>query len=200
MCHHDKCLQNVLHLIVTAGEKLEKARTYLDFGDSCIHVEIHHQIMGLFKDPHNTVFALLTDGAQLTMKKHSNTWILILILFNLPPKIQYKSKNVIINFATPGPNSCGNIESFMHPLFEEFAQAAEGIWIWDAIDLSYFFHHGYLVLGLGDMLRSAKINRMAGHSVIFGDQFSQVQAAKASSAKGAKAQYYLMLADYLNPD
>ena len=203
MRHRDKCLQKALHLIATAGDKLEKARTYSDFGDSYVHVEIHHKTMGLFKDPRDTAFVLSTDGAQLTMKKHSNTWILILILFNLPPDLRYKSKNVIINFATPGPNSPGDIESFMRPLFEELAQAAEGMWIWDALDSSYFFHHGYLVLGLGDMLGSAKINGMAGHSVIFGDRFSHVQAAKASNTKGAKAQYYPMLnptADNLNPD
>lgn len=201
MRHCDKCLQEVLHLIATAGDNLENAQTYSDFGDSYVHVEVHHKTMGLFKDPRDTAFALSTDGAQLTMKKHSNTWILILILFNLPPKIRYKSKNVIINFATPGPNSPGNIESFMCPLFEELAQAAEGIWIWDAVDSSYFFHHSYVVLGLGDMLGSAKINGMAGHSAIFGDRFSHVQAAKSSSAKGAKAQYYPMLTtDNLNPD
>jgi len=108
-------------------------RNYSDFADSKIHTDIHYKGLGLFKDPRNIAFALPSDSVQLTMKKHSNTWILILILLNLPSEIRYCSNNIIINFATPGPNSPGDIESFLCPLFEEMAQAGEGIWIWDAL-------------------------------------------------------------------
>jgi len=80
-------------------------------------------------------FVFSTDGAQLMMKKHSNTWLLILTILNLPPDIHYKC-GVIINLATPGPNSPGLIEMFIQPLFEEMAQANEGIWIWDALNSS----------------------------------------------------------------
>jgi len=40
--------------------------------------------------------------------------------------------------AIPGPNSPGDIESFLYPLFEDITWASEGIWIWDAVDSSYF--------------------------------------------------------------
>ena len=63
---------------------------------------------------------------------------MILIILNLPGSIQYQTTNVIINFATPGPNSPGNIESFIWPLFQEMAMASEGIWMWDAIDSAHF--------------------------------------------------------------
>jgi hypothetical protein len=180
--HRDSCLKQALHLV-------GRAKTYSDFGDSKIH-EMQRTKMSLFEDARDISFALSTDGAQLTMKKHSNTWLLILIILNLPPTIRYKTKNVIINFATPGPNSPGDIESFIQPLFEEMAMASEGIWIWDAIDSSYFMGHACIVMALGDMLGSAKLNGMAGHSAIFGDRFALVQGAKASNSKGAKAQYY----------
>jgi len=68
-------------------------------------------------------------------------------------------------------------------------QASEGIWMWDAVD-SYFVNHACLCMALGDMLGSAKLNGMAGHSAIYGDHFSMVQGAQASLAKGSKAQYY----------
>ncbi|EDR04700.1 uncharacterized protein LACBIDRAFT_304027 [Laccaria bicolor S238N-H82] len=54
------------------------------------------------------------------------------------------------------------------------AMSSEGIWMWDAVDSSYFVNHAYIVMALGDMLGSAKLNGMAGHSAIFGDQFTMV--------------------------
>lgn len=148
--------------------------------------------MHLFQDSQDIALALSTDGAQSTMKKQSNTWLLILIVLNLPPDIQYITENVIINLATLGSNSPGDIELFLQPLFEEMAQASKGFWIWDAVDSSYFIHHAYITMALGDMLSSAKPNGMAGHSAIFGDYFSFVQEAKASVNRGAKALYYSM--------
>jgi hypothetical protein len=43
-------------------------------------------------------------------------------------------------------------------------------------------------MGLGDMLGSAKISGMAGHTAVYGDRFSTVKGARASA--GTKAQYY----------
>ena len=62
--------------------------------------------------------------------------------------------------------------------------------MWDAVDSSYFLNHACICMALGDMLGSAKLNGMAGHSAIYGDCFSMVKGARASLAKGAKAQYY----------
>jgi hypothetical protein len=45
---------------------------------------------------------------------------------------------------------------------------------------------------LGDMLGSAKLSGMVGHSAIFGDRFSLVQGARSKISRGAKAQYYPM--------
>jgi hypothetical protein len=178
--HRDNCLKQALHLVGTALSE----KKYSDYGSSQVHV-MHHNYMGLFKDKHDIAFALSTDGAQLTMKKQSNTWILILTILNLPPTIRYKTENVIINFATPGPNSPGDIESFLYPLFQSMAEASEGIWMYDAIDSSVFISKAYITMALGDMLGSAKLNGMSGHTAIFGDRFSLVKGAKSSLEKGA---------------
>ena len=124
------------------------------------------------------------------MKRHSDTWLLILIFLNFPPELRYKSQKVFYPFAIPGPNPPGNIESFLWLMFEEMLMASEGIWMWDAVDSSYFVNHACICMALGDMLGSAKLNGMAGHSAIYGDRFSMVKGAKASLNKGAKAQYY----------
>ncbi|KIL53929.1 hypothetical protein M378DRAFT_53753, partial [Amanita muscaria Koide BX008] len=54
------------------------------------------------------------------------------------------------------------------------AKANEGIWMWDAVDSSYFVCHASICMILGDMLGSAKLNGMAGHSAVHGDRFSMV--------------------------
>jgi hypothetical protein len=164
ICHRDACLRAALQAVGTAATMPR----YSDFGDSVIH-QYQHNNLHLFQDSRNIALALSTDGAQLTMKKQSNTWLLILIVLNLPPSIRYTSGNVIINLATPGPNSPGDIESFIYPLFEEMAQASEGLWIWDAVDSAYFVHCAYITMTLGDMLGSAKLSGMAGHQAVLGD-------------------------------
>ncbi|XP_006454906.1 hypothetical protein AGABI2DRAFT_57024, partial [Agaricus bisporus var. bisporus H97] len=53
-------------------------------------------------------------------------------------------------------------------------QASEGLWMWDAITSSNFVLRAWIVMALGDMLGSAKLNGMAGHSAIYGDRFSLI--------------------------
>ena len=76
--------------------------------------------------------AILTDGTQLTMKKHSNTWVLILIILDLPPRSQYKTEHIIINVTTLSPNFPRDIESFIQSLFED--------------------NHAHIVMAVSDML------------------------------------------------
>jgi len=146
--------------------------------------------LGLFRDARDTAITISTNGAQLTMKKQSNVWLLIVVLLNLPPERWYRAKNIIIPLAIPGPSSPGNIESFIYPLFQEMAKASKGIWTWDAVDSSYFVLRAYLCGVKGDMLGLAKLNEMAGHAALHGDRFSMVQGARTSKEKGAKTQYY----------
>jgi hypothetical protein len=146
--------------------------------------------MGLFEGKRDVALALSSDGAQLTLKKQSSTWISILMILNLPAEFCYHSGNMIINFAIPGPNVPGDVESFLRPMFEELAKGSEGIWIWDAIDSAWFLIHVYLVIMLGDMLGSAKVNGMSGHTAVHGDRFSMVQGARSSLRTGSKSQYY----------
>ena len=89
--------------------------------------------MGLFRDGRDTALAISSDGAQLTMKKQSTMWPLIVVLLNVPPEMCYKANNVIIPLAILGPLAPSNIESFIYPLFEEMAME-----VLEAIDSSYF--------------------------------------------------------------
>jgi hypothetical protein len=191
--YRDNCLKETLHILSIAKSSPAShatKRTYSDFPNSQVHC-IQHEKPGLLQDPRDIAFALSTDGAQLTMKKLSNTWVLLLILFNFPPEMRYKTSKTMVNFAIPGPHSPGDIESFLYPLFEEFAQGSEGFWMWDAVDSSMFVKRFYPVLGNGDMLGSVKINGMAGHTALYGDRFSMVPATRNRlQGNNAKALYY----------
>ena len=182
----DRMLQCTLSLL-RDGTKI--MQTYSDFGDSAVQEHLHCNL-NILQNGRDIALALSTDGAQLTMKKQSNAWIALLILLNLPAEIRYQTNHTMVSFIIPGPCNPGDIESFMHPLFEDMAKANEGIWMWDAVDSSYFVCHAYICMILGDMLGSAKVNGMAGHSAFHGDRFSMVEGARSSLKKGSKYQYY----------
>jgi hypothetical protein len=55
--------------------------------------------MNLFEYSCESAFALSSDGTQLTVKKQSDAWWLILILLNLPAEIRYRAHNIILAFA-----------------------------------------------------------------------------------------------------
>jgi len=73
--HKDRCLQKALHVTAKATQKYSNCGNY--------RVHRHHYDMGLFKDPCYIALAISTDGTQLTMKKQSDTWLVILMLLSL---------------------------------------------------------------------------------------------------------------------
>jgi len=184
MRHRDNCLKQTL-AVLAEGAGVKRS----EFANSRNHVR-HYEKMGLFRDKRDTALSISSDGAQLTMKKQSNMWLLVMVLLNLSPELCYKANNVIIPLVIPGPSAPGDVESFIYPLFEEMARASVGMWTWDAVDSSYFVLRAYICGIKGDMLGSAKLSGMAGHSALHGDRFSLVQGAYPSKEKGAKAQYY----------
>lgn len=70
------------------------------------------------------------------------------------------------------------------------ARSSEGIWVYDALKSSYFVHRSAIAIVCSDMLGSAKVNGMAGHTVHFGDRFSYVESTHSSLKSGSKSLYY----------
>ena len=73
----------------------------------------------------DTAITISGDGAQLTMKKQSDVWVLIVTILNLPPNTWSRAANIIIPLVIPGPSSPGNVESFVYVLYEELAKCYE---------------------------------------------------------------------------
>ena len=156
---------------------------YSDFSDSISHLN-HFRHLNLFQSETDTAITISGDGAQLTMKKKSDVWVLIVTILNLPPDMRSKAANTIIPLVIPGPSSPGNVESFIYVLYEELAKLSAGIWTMDALSGKYFLLKVYLCGVLGDMLGSAKLSRMAGHMASYGCRFSMVRGARPSKHRG----------------
>jgi hypothetical protein len=152
---------------------------YSDFSDSINHINHSH----LFQNETDTAISISGDGAQLTMKKQSDVWVLIVTILNLPPDMRIKATNIIIPLVIPGPRSPGNVESFVYVLYEELAKLSVGIWTKDALG-QFFLLKVYLCGVLGDMLGSAKLSKMAGHMAVHGCRFCTVQGARPTVKKG----------------
>ena len=153
---------------------------YFDFSDSINHINHAH----LFQNETDCAISISGDGAQLTMKKQSNVWVLIVTILNLPPNMRTKATNIIIPLVIPGPYSPGNVESFVYVLYEELAKLSVGIWTKDALSGQFFLLKVYLCGVLGDMLGSAKLSKMAGHMALHGCRFCTVQGARPNADKG----------------
>ena len=168
---------------------------YSDFSDSINHIN-HYQEKHLFQNETDTAITISGDGAQLTMKKQSDVWVLIVTILNLPPSMRSRAANIIIPLVIPGPSSPGNVESFIYVLYEELAKLSVGVWTWDALSERSFLLKIFLCGVLGDMLGSAKLSRMAGHMALYGCRFSMVRGARSSKDKGM-IQYYTFETFYL---
>lgn len=163
---------------------------YSDFSDSINHINHFHN--HLFQKETDTAITISGDGAQLTMKKQSDVWVLIVTILNLPPNMRSKAANIIIPLVIPGPSSPGNVESFLYILYEELAQLSVGVWTLDAFSGKYFLLKVFLCGVLGDMLGSAKLSRMAGHMTLYGCHFSMVRGARPSKERGISIQYIIL--------
>lgn len=182
--NRDSLLQKTLKLLKAASAIATGNRTFSDFADSDIHIH-YHETMRLFTDSRDVAFFLFTDKAQLTMKKQSNIWFIIIINLNLLAYLRYQLENIIIPLFIPNSQSPGDLESFLYPLYWDFAKFSERIWFWGADQEKYFLLKAYICIILEDMLGSAKLSRNTGHTDYSGDRFSKVKGAKCTTGKKA---------------
>jgi len=157
-------------------ESNSSPKAHSDFSNSLNHINQSLE-SGLFQNETDTAITISGDGAQLTMKKQSDVWVLVVTILGLPPDMRSKAANIIIPLVIPGPCSPGNVESFVYVLYEELARLSVGVWTKDALSGKFFLLKVYLCGVLGDMLGSAKLSKMAGHMATYGCRFSTVHGA-----------------------
>ena len=104
------------------------------------------------------------SGAQLYRHKKSDCWVYIWILLDLAPDERYKVRNILPGGIIPGPESPGNIESFLFPgLAHLSAIQKEGLKIWDAYHQRTVLSFVFLLLVLADAVAMALLSGSVGH-------------------------------------
>ncbi|KAG9093159.1 hypothetical protein FS749_014971, partial [Ceratobasidium sp. UAMH 11750] len=130
----------------------------------------------LFTSPTDIALGLSTDGFSLYKRRHrgcSTAWPIILINYNLHPRIQTRLENVICVGVIPGPKQCKDLNSFLIPLLEELLKLEAGVdssRVAAAGDVdargSYFVLRAFLIMLFGDIPAVAKLLAMKGHNAI----------------------------------
>ena len=107
---------------------------------------------------------LSINGAQLYESKQSDIWIYIWILVDLAPDKRYKIKNILPGGIIPGPETPGDIDSFLFPgLSHLTALQKEGLPIWDAYHKEHAVLFLFLLLILADSVAMMELSGLVGH-------------------------------------
>ncbi|KAG9078309.1 hypothetical protein FRC06_008433, partial [Ceratobasidium sp. 370] len=131
-----------------------------------------------FDNPEDIALGLSTDGFMLLKRWRRGlltAWPIILINYNLHPRIQTQLENVICVGVVPGPKQCKDLNSFLIPLLEELLRLENGIQeskVTTAGDMgekegSYFVLCVFIIIIFGDIPAIAKLLAMKGHNTIF---------------------------------
>lgn len=80
-----------------------------------------------FRDPRHLILGFSMDDVQVVRQKTHDIWPLLLIQLNLPPKLRYKKRNLILLGVIPGPKQPSDFESFFQPMLEEFKRLEQGV-------------------------------------------------------------------------
>lgn len=107
-----------------------------------------------FDNPEDIALRLSTDGFTLFKRRcsgRSTAWPIILINYNLDPKICTRLENILCVGVIPSPTQCKDLNSFLVPLLDELLELEHGI---DCSGLtpegngydfmfSCFYHHNF---------------------------------------------------------
>ncbi|SGY58245.1 BQ5605_C006g04354 [Microbotryum silenes-dioicae] len=90
----------------------------------CIPTTVSTINVKYYENDVDVAFGLFTDGIQLFNKTQSECWPIMMINYNLPPEIRYKKKHLMTVGIIPGPKGPKDIDSFLHPLYEDARASA----------------------------------------------------------------------------
>jgi hypothetical protein len=134
-----------------------------------------------FSDERDIALGLSTDGFGPFKKRKKTCWPIILFNYNLPPEIRFRKKYCIHVATIPGPKKPWDWDSFFWPLAQELIQLEMGVKAYDAISLSIFLQHVYLILAFGDIPAMALIMRMKGQNGIRPCRICNIMAIRFNS-------------------
>ena len=117
-------------------------------------------------DPRNIHFALSTDGMNPhgNMSSRHSTWPVILVNYNLPPKMCMKRKFLMLSLLISGPHQPGNdIDVYLQPLIDDLKMLWEkGVEVRDAYRKETFTLRAMLIWTINDF---PAYGNLSGYSV-----------------------------------
>ena len=143
-----------------------------------------------FENEHDIALGLSLDGFPIFNKRNLSAWPIILINFSLPPDVRTHLVHMLCYGVVPSPKAVKDMDSFLHPLYQELEQAAQGVTTMDLRSKELFLLHVFLLLIFGDMPAIAKVMRMKGHNGFCPCRFCEIHGVRHPSG----GVYYVPLA------
>jgi hypothetical protein len=152
-----------------------------------------------FDNPDDLALGLSTDGFTLFKRRrrgHSTAWPILIIIYNLHPRIRTRLENVICLGVIPGPKQCKDLNSFLVPLLEELLRLEEGVDtsvppvnVGDA-EVSFMLR-AFIIMLFGDIPAVAKLLSMKGHNAVMPCRACYIQGVLCQLARNSV--YYVPL-------
>lgn len=162
---------------------------YRDLLEKQVVVDGKTQGHKYFSDPRDVALGISLDGVTYfsrRQRQHS-AWPVILINYNLPPKVRVRRDRVLCYGVIPG--TVKNLDSYLVPLRDELTELAKGAETLDPWAQEIFWQHVFLILGFGDYPGISKLTEMKGHNGLHPCWFCEIIGVRA----GGKGVYYVPL-------
>ena len=137
-----------------------------------------------FSDPRDIALGISLDGVTYFSRRQHSVWPVILINYNLPPKVHTHRDRILCYGVIPG--TVKNLDSYLVPLHDELEELAKGVSTLDPWEEELFLQHVYLILGFGDYPGIAKLTRMKGHNGLHPCRFCEILGIRV---KGGRVHY-----------
>ena len=117
--------------------------------------------------------SLSVDGKNLFRSNDFNIWPVLLLNLNLPPDERCKIEHMIPFGFIPGPNNPKNLETFLHPLFEELKLLESGLSLtdWEGAHRTV---RVFLLFVTADLPALSKVIRTRGHNALSPCRFCRI--------------------------
>nr|XP_004492197.1 uncharacterized protein LOC101504131 [Cicer arietinum] len=116
-------------------------------------------------EPRNLRLGLATDGMNPygNLSSNNSSWLVLLVIYNLPPWICMKRKYIMLSMMISGPKQPGNnIDVYLSPLIEDLRMLWEGVDVFDGYSREYFKMRAMLFCTINDF---PAYGNLCGYSV-----------------------------------
>ena len=154
---------------------------YRDLLEKEVVVDGQAQGHKYFSDPRDVALGISLDGVTYFSRRQHSVWPVILVNYNLPPKVRTRRNHILCYGIIPG--TMKNLDSYLIPLQDELKDLAKGVSTLDLWNEELFWQHVYLILGFGDYPGISKLTWMKGHNGLHPCRFCKILGVRPEGGK-----------------